>query len=47
MIKDIEELGKLELEMQKNGFATRFKNELMNIQYNRSEDHFGWRFEVV
>ena len=36
-----------ELEMQKNGFATRFKNELMNIQYNRSEDPFGWRFEVV
>ncbi|HBC04642.1 MAG TPA: branched-chain amino acid aminotransferase [Aequorivita sp.] len=36
-----------ELEKQEHGFATRFKNELMNIQYNRSEDPFGWRFEVV
>lgn len=36
-----------ELEKQENGFATRFKKELMDIQYNRSEDPFGWRFEVV
>lgn len=36
-----------ELKKQDDGFATRFKKELMDIQYNRSEDPFGWRFEVV
>jgi branched-chain amino acid aminotransferase len=36
-----------ELEKQENGFASQFKKELMDIQYNRSEDPFGWRFEVV
>lgn len=36
-----------ELEKQEDGFAARFKKELMDIQYNRSEDPFGWRFEVV
>lgn len=36
-----------ELEKQEDGFATRFKNELLDIQYNRSEDPFDWRFEVV
>jgi len=36
-----------ELEKQEDGFATRFKKELMDIQQNRSEDPFGWRFEVV
>ncbi|MDN3724649.1 branched-chain amino acid aminotransferase [Aequorivita sp. SDUM287046] len=36
-----------ELEKQEDGFATRFKKELMDIQYNRSEDPFGWRYEVV
>ena len=29
-----------------NSFANRFKTELMDIQYNRSEDPFGWRYEV-
>ncbi|MCG2420025.1 branched-chain amino acid aminotransferase [Aequorivita sp. F47161] len=36
-----------ELEKQQDGFASRFKKELMDIQYNRSEDPFGWRFEVA
>jgi len=36
-----------ELEKQQDGFATRFKKELMDIQYNRSEDPFGWRYEVL
>ncbi|PKA82190.1 branched-chain amino acid aminotransferase [Ulvibacter sp. MAR_2010_11] len=35
-----------DLEKQENGYATRFKKELMDIQYNRSEDPFGWRYEV-
>ena len=30
-----------------NGFANHFKTKLMDIQYNRSEDPFSWRFEVV
>ncbi len=36
-----------DLEKQEDGFATRFKKELLDIQYNRSEDPFNWRFEVV
>ncbi len=36
-----------DLETQDDGFATRFKKELLDIQYNRSEDPFDWRFEVV
>ncbi len=35
------------LPKQENGFAARFKKELMDIQYNRSEDPFGWRYEVL
>ncbi len=31
---------------QENGFATTFKKKLMDIQYNLSEDPFGWRYEV-
>ena len=27
-------------------FAKMFKNKLMEIQYNKSEDTFGWRYEV-
>lgn len=30
-----------------DGYAARFKKELMDIQYNRAEDPFGWRYEVV
>ena len=29
-----------------NSYATRFKKELMEIQYNIAEDSFGWRYEV-
>ncbi len=36
-----------ELEMLEDSFANRFKKELLDIQYNRSEDPFDWRFEVV
>ncbi|WP_347372920.1 branched-chain amino acid aminotransferase [Aequorivita sp. Q41] len=36
-----------ELNKQEDGFATRFKKELMEIQHNLSEDPFGWRLEVV
>jgi branched-chain amino acid aminotransferase len=36
-----------ELTKQEDGFAKRFKSELMDIQYNRSEDPFGWRYEVL
>ncbi|MEH6764432.1 branched-chain amino acid aminotransferase [Aequorivita antarctica] len=35
-----------ELDKQEDGFASRFKKELLDIQYNRSEDPFGWRYEV-
>lgn len=35
-----------DIEKQQDGFATRFKKELMDIQYNISEDPFGWRYEV-
>lgn len=30
----------------KDSFAVKFKNELQDIQYNRAEDPFDWRFEV-
>jgi branched-chain amino acid aminotransferase len=29
-----------------NSFASKFKKDLMEIQYNISEDTFGWRYEV-
>jgi branched-chain amino acid aminotransferase len=29
-----------------DSFASRFKTELVNIQHNRAEDPFGWRYEV-
>jgi branched-chain amino acid aminotransferase len=35
-----------ELEKPEDGYAARFKKELMDIQYNRSEDPFGWRYSV-
>ncbi|WP_062059737.1 branched-chain amino acid aminotransferase [Aquimarina longa] len=35
-----------EIEKQENSFASHFKNALMNIQYNKSEDSFGWRVKV-
>ncbi len=36
-----------ELEKHDDGYANRFKKELMDIQYNRSEDPFDWRYEVL
>ncbi len=36
-----------DLEKQEDGYAAQFKKELMDIQYNRSEDPFGWRYEVL
>lgn len=35
-----------ELTKPADSYATRFKKELLDIQYNRSEDPFNWRFEV-
>ncbi|WP_299315794.1 branched-chain amino acid aminotransferase [uncultured Aquimarina sp.] len=35
-----------ELEKQENSYASHFKKELMNIQYNKVEDPFGWRVKV-
>jgi len=29
-----------------NGFASRFKKELMEIQHNIAEDPFGWRYPI-
>jgi branched-chain amino acid aminotransferase len=28
------------------GYSAKFKKELTDIQYNRSEDTFGWRYEI-
>src|SRR5690606_29972209 len=36
-----------EIEKQENSFASRFKKELMDIQQNRSEDPYNWRYEVL
>jgi branched-chain amino acid aminotransferase len=30
-----------------NGYSAKFKKELTDIQYNRCEDSFGWRYEIV
>lgn len=35
-----------DLAEQDDSYANRFKKELMDIQANRIEDPFGWRFEV-
>jgi len=31
---------------QENSYASQFKKALNDIQYNRAEDPFGWRYEV-
>lgn len=36
-----------ELPVLENSFASRFKKDLMDIQHNRAEDPFGWRYEIV
>ncbi|WP_298543819.1 branched-chain amino acid aminotransferase [uncultured Aquimarina sp.] len=35
-----------ELDKQDNSYASHFKKELMNLQYNKAEDPFGWRVKV-
>ncbi len=35
-----------DLKEQEDSYSARFKKELMDIQHNRGEDPFGWRFEV-
>ncbi|MEK6154764.1 branched-chain amino acid aminotransferase [Flavobacteriaceae bacterium 3-367] len=35
-----------ELPQLDNSYAGRFKKQLMDIQYNKSEDKFGWRYAV-
>lgn len=37
---------KFEIKDQENPYATMFKSRLMNIQYNKTEDKFGWRHRV-
>lgn len=37
---------KFELEDQPDSYAGLFKKQLMNIQYNKTEDKFGWRYLV-
>ncbi len=36
-----------DVEKQDDSYAKKFKKELTDIQRNRCEDPFGWRFEVV
>jgi branched-chain amino acid aminotransferase len=36
-----------DLPQMEDSFASMFKSKLMDIQYNRSEDPFGWRYRVV
>ncbi|WP_299437875.1 branched-chain amino acid aminotransferase [uncultured Aquimarina sp.] len=35
-----------EIEKQENSYASHFKKALMDIQYNKAEDAFGWRVKV-
>ncbi|TDQ29183.1 branched-chain amino acid aminotransferase [Zeaxanthinibacter enoshimensis] len=35
-----------ELPVMTDSYATRIKQQLINIQYNIAEDKFGWRYEV-
>ena len=37
---------KFELQDQDDSYARLFKTKLMEIQYNKSEDKFGWRHLV-
>lgn len=36
-----------DLQKQDDSYATKFKQQLMDIQYNRSEDPFGWRYPIA
>jgi branched-chain amino acid aminotransferase len=35
-----------DIEKQEDSYATKFKNELMDIQYNVCEDPFNWRIKI-
>jgi branched-chain amino acid aminotransferase len=35
-----------DLPVMADSYASRFKKEITDIQYNRAEDKFGWRFPV-
>ena len=35
-----------ELPTVENSYAARFKKRITDIQYNRAEDTFGWRYQV-
>jgi len=35
-----------ELPTIENSYASKFKKQLMDIQYNKAEDKFGWRYKV-
>lgn len=37
---------KYELPKLENSYAGRFKKQLTDIQYNRSEDRYGWRYRI-
>ncbi|MCG2460626.1 branched-chain amino acid aminotransferase [Flavobacteriaceae bacterium F89] len=37
---------KYELPKVENSYASRFKKQLTDIQYNRSEDKYGWRYKI-
>lgn len=36
-----------DLPVLEDSYATMFKSKLMDIQYNRTEDPFGWRYRVL
>ena len=35
-----------DLEMPADSYAKMFKDKLMNIQYNKASDPYGWRYKV-
>ncbi|WP_411031390.1 branched-chain amino acid aminotransferase [Spongiimicrobium sp. 3-5] len=35
-----------ELPKLQDSYAVRFKDQLMDIQYNKAEDKFGWRYQI-
>lgn len=37
---------KFELPVLENSYASNFKEKLLNIQYNKSEDNYGWRVKI-
>jgi len=36
-----------ELPEVKDSYALKLKQQLIDIQYNRAEDKYGWRYQVV